>query len=672
MVDYAPIRVDQRETMPSTPSSISGDRFSKGMLLLAVLFFSWLLSAKNLMLEWVSPAKDTLTPTMPNILMIVADDLGYDDTNAINNGGLHTPNLQGLAQEGVTFRRHYADSTCTPSRVAILTGRYPERSGFRPVGSEIPAEFATIAQELSDAGYATYLTGKWHVGEDRPQAWPENKGFDQWFGFLNQWELSGEVTELNKGKRKPTYHNPQLRENGGELRGYSGHLTDILTDHTVRKIEQLRSANKPWFIYHAFLAPHHPIQPAERYASQFPQTPAGRYTALVTQLDDAIGRILSAVDRTNTLVVFVSDNGGTNVERNNNFPFFGKKGELFEGSFRTPLIVSWPGIIPEGKTIDDVVMNVDIFPTLLAAAHREAPADLDGVNLWPAMLGEHTVEKRARSWEIYSPNVNSVNFSQLSTSGEWRLTSLQGSGIPPGLYHLATNGSGEEDVAAVHEDVVENLTSEFWQDHWEKSLIPVIEQPGGEDGQTLYLGFDTMRTPYRYGFSIGLSIGPLPSSLDTSPQSGGYILAGQDDTWELRYNPGLGLEWQLGDTVLTDPHFEPSRCNAIVVTGYIQPKGHLTKRDPRSEIKLYSSGFLRDASYDPTLPADNEDSLHAPTFVNFNGRAKFSNMILSSFADSYSPNIRPQFSEFYVTLFQEKKLSLANVSMMNAELCRDN
>jgi arylsulfatase A-like enzyme len=196
--------------MPTTPSSVLDDKYSKGMLLLAVLFFSWLLIAKNFVLDWTKTSEASQSSQLPNILMIVVDDLGYDDTSAINQAGLATPNIKQLAQQGVTFRRHYADSTCTPSRVAILTGRYPERSGFRPVGSEIPAEFSTIAEEMMNAGYATYLTGKWHVGEDRPEAWPENKGFENWFGFLNQWETSGAVTESSKGHSKPTYRNPMI------------------------------------------------------------------------------------------------------------------------------------------------------------------------------------------------------------------------------------------------------------------------------------------------------------------------------------------------------------------------------------------------------------------------------------------------------------------------------
>ena len=654
--------------MPSTPSSLVDDKFSKGILLIAVLFFSWFLTVKNFVLDWTNSAEETQTSGQPNILLIVVDDLGYDDTSAINERGLPTPNIKELAQQGVTFRRHYADTTCTPSRVAILTGRYPERSGFRPVGPEIPAEFLTIAEQLSAVGYQTYLTGKWHAGEERVQAWPQSKGFDQWFGFLNQWELAGEISESNKGERRPTYHNPMLRKNGGELTRHDGHLTDILTDHTINQVEQLQASGKPWFVYHAFLAPHQPIQPAPRFKNKFPDTPEGKYTALVTQLDDSIGRILSAVDRNNTIVILVSDNGGTNRERNNNYPFFGKKGDMYEGAFRTPLIISWPGTIPQEKFIDDVVMNVDIYPTLMAAAHAQAPQDIDGRNLWPALLNEKTIGGRTRSWEVFSANVNALNFSFLSKSGEWRLASLHG--LAPDLFKLSDNPAGEVNVAVQKQDAVAELTSQFWSEHWDKSVLAANAQPGSKERQTLYSGFDAMRTPNQYGFSIGIEVGPLPSTLTESSNHASYVLAGQKDIWELQYDPDHGLEWHIGDSILRDPSFEPSRCNAIILTGYFQPRGHLARRAPRSQLKFYSSGILRDINRDVAFTPAEADQLYAPTFVNFGGKAIFTNMMLSSFYESYSPEISSKFMDIYTPAFQQKKLSMADVGMMNAKLCK--
>ncbi|MFT4519398.1 MAG: arylsulfatase A-like enzyme [Halioglobus sp.] len=655
--------------MASSNSSILDDKYSLGILLIVLLFFSWLLSIKNLVLDWTETASDSPTHIAPNILLIVVDDLGYDDTSAINENGLPTPNIQQLAKDGTTFRRHYADSTCTPSRVAMLTGRYPERSGFRPVGIEIPAEFPTIAQQLEAAGYATYLTGKWHAGEDRPQSGPSHKGFKEWFGFLNQWELSGEVTEANKGgSKKPTYHNPMLRKNGGELIQHSGHLTDILTDHTIAKISELSSSTKPWFIYHAFLAPHHPIQPAERYKAKFPSTPEGEYTALVTQMDDAVGRLLKAVDRENTLVVFVSDNGGTNKQRDNNFPFYGKKGDMYEGSYRTPLILNWPGRIPQGKFIDEIVMNVDIYPTLMATALVSPPDDLDGENLWPLLQGDISMPQRRRSWEIFNPNITALGYSFLSGSGDWRLASSQG--LPPNLYDLRNEPAGKNDIADQHPEKVVELAASFWQEYWNKSLLHPSEDVGSTPDQTRYSGFDTLRTPFRYGFTIGLEIGPILETDVAKPLTSPLILAGQAGFWELRLVEGEGLEWEIGNTILRDASFEPSVCNAIILTGYLQPRAHLAKRDPVSQVNLYSSGFIRDYNREFDFSSLPGDQLHQPTYVNFNGRAKFSNMMLNSYGESYIPRISEDFVEIYTTLHKEEKLSLADVKLMDSELCR--
>lgn len=157
-----------------------------------------------------------------------------------------TPSIAKLAANGVTFRRQYADSICTPSRVAMLAGRYAERSRFRPVGVEIPAEFSTLAQQFQDAGYTTYSTGKWHAGEETEQAQPESNRYDSWFGFLSQFELSGEIRSLSEeSSKKPRYNDLTLRINGREPQLHNGHLTNILTDRTIKKIQRIQAKDNP-------------------------------------------------------------------------------------------------------------------------------------------------------------------------------------------------------------------------------------------------------------------------------------------------------------------------------------------------------------------------------------------------------------------------------------------
>jgi hypothetical protein len=260
-----------------------------------------------------------------------------------------------------------------------------------------------------------------------------------------------------------------------------------------------------------------------------------------------------------------------------------------------------------------------------------------------------------------------LRFSFLSESGEWRLASL--SGTAPYLFNLSKDPSGEINVAARYPDQANELTSGFWREHWEKSRIAVSESAGNDDAQTLYEGFDVMRTPYHYGFAIGIGIGPMPSTLIETENAPYYVLAGQEDVWELQFKPGHGLEWHVGGSVLRSTSFDPTRCNPIILTGYYQPRGHLAKREPRSQIKLYSSGYLQDADTDARFSPVDDDKLKNPTFVNFGGHALFSNMMLSSFSDEYSLQMSTQFMDIYTPAFRQKKLSLADISMMEAELC---
>lgn len=312
-------------------------------------------------------------------------------------------------------------------------------------------------------------------------------------------------------------------------------------------------------------------------------------------------------------------------------------------------------------------MNVDIFPTLLAAAHTRAPDDVDGANLWPVLLHDVAMDTRSRGWEVYSANVSTLSYSFLSRAGDWRLSNTQG--LSHSLFDLIADPSGARDVSPERPDSVSQLSSEFWQEHWRKSLVSVVEHPGDEELQTLYSGFDAMRTPNRHGFAIGLEVGPLPPDLKETAGEKGAVLAGQPGVWELRYFADRGIEWRLGGVLLQDARFDPSRCNAVILTGYFEPKGHLARREPRSEIKLYSSGLLSDVQRDVEFNPVGNDALKSPSFVNYGGKARFANIMLSSFTDSYAPRLLPQFMEFYTSAFREKRLSLADVSQMDSLLC---
>ncbi|HEY6130449.1 MAG TPA: sulfatase-like hydrolase/transferase, partial [Halioglobus sp.] len=281
----------------------------------------------------------------PNILLILADDLGYHDL-AINNDNteIDTPNMDQIARDGVRFTRHYAATVCSPARAALLTGIYPERLGYLPNGRGISPEVVTLPERLKEEGYSTWHIGKWHIGNLDRMAWPDHQGFDHWFGFLNQWRLQDVHSESGELLLSaPTYNDPWLESDSAPGKKYSGHLETILTDKAISVISDLDRAQAPWFLNLWYMAPHDPIQPAAEFAQNYPNTSAGKYQALVNQLDYNIGRVTSHLDAIgalqNTIIVIASDNGGTNLQVNNNAPFIGLKTELTEGGTRTPLII---------------------------------------------------------------------------------------------------------------------------------------------------------------------------------------------------------------------------------------------------------------------------------------------------------------------------------------------
>ncbi|NND68353.1 MAG: sulfatase-like hydrolase/transferase, partial [Halioglobus sp.] len=406
-----------------------------------------------------------------------------------------------------------------------------------------------------------------------------------------------------------------------------------------------------------------------------PDTAQGRYTALVTQLDDAVGRLVDAVDIDNTLVVFVSDNGGTNAERDNNYPFYGKKAEPYEGSYRTPLIMHWPGELPAGKTVDDIVMNADIFPTLLAAAGGLssavlqnagiATAGIDGRNLLPRMRQDIPLAPRARAWEVYGPNIGALSYSYIAADGRYRLAADQG--FPPGLYDLVTTPAGDTDIAATEPGNTAELTGAFWLEQRAKSIVPVTTSPGPASGQTLYTGFDTLRSPYRFGFAIGLELGPLaPGTADT----GTAVLAEQAPLWSLHYKESHGIEWHIGDSVLASADFEPTRCNSVILTGYFQPKAHLAKRDPLSQVKLYTNGSLMASERGFDHDRVDETHLHSPTVVNAGGRALFANIMLGTFTEGFTPRLAPELEEMYRSFYASRTLPMPELALLEDQLCR--
>jgi arylsulfatase A-like enzyme len=351
----------------------------------------------------------------PNILLIMADDLGYGDAGCYGCPDIRTPNIDRIAAEGVRFTSFYANAPeCTPTRAALLTGRYPQRVGGLEcaigVGNVgryddairlrethdlgLPASETSIARLLRSAGYATALCGKWHLGYE-PEFSPSHHGFDHWFG-----PIGGAVDYFHHCE--PTGE-PGLRLNGRpvERRGY---LTDLITQDAVDFLRPKR--RRPFFLYVAYTAPHTPYQgPDDEWPEPVPEDAYNKgsratYKTMVERMDEGIGTILDALEESglaqDTLVIFMSDNGATRVGRNE--PFSGNKGNLFEGGIRVPCVASWPGVLPQGVVSDQPCMTMDFSQSIVRAAGVQPPRPFDGLDILGLAETGAPVQSRTLFW----------------------------------------------------------------------------------------------------------------------------------------------------------------------------------------------------------------------------------------------------------------------------------
>jgi len=402
----------------------------------------------------------------PNILLIVADDLGYAGIGCQGCTDIPTPNIDSLATNGVRLTNGYVSCpVCAPTRAGLMTGRYQQRFGleFNP-GPEataasdygLPLSEATLAERLKRLGYATGMVGKWHLGY-RPEFSPPKRGFDEFFGFLGG-------------------SHPYLPGKGGGpiLRGLEPveekeYLTDAFAREAVAFIEKHR--REPFFLYLAFNAVHAPMEASEKYLERFKAIKDERrriHAAMLAAMDDAVGQVLATLRKhrleEDTLVFFISDNGGpTGVNTSRNDPLRGFKGQVLEGGVRVPFIVQWKGVLPAGKVDDRPVIALDILPTALAAAGGSSVPEgkLDGVNLLPYLRGENPNPPHAalfwrfgEQWAI--------------RQGAWKL--VQDRQAPrPQLYNLEEDVGESRDLFEKEPKRVRELT-ERWQ-AWNAELV---------------------------------------------------------------------------------------------------------------------------------------------------------------------------------------------------------
>lgn len=415
----------------------------------------------------------------PNILFILPDDLGWSDVG-YHGSSIETPNIDRLARSGIRLDQHYVMPTCTPTRVGLLTGKYPSRYGVTgpDYGEVIDRGDPTLASLLSEHGYHTSIAGKWHVGS--PPHTPLKYGFQSSYGYFDgqidpythYYKADRELTDRESWHRNDEYLNEE------------GHVTDLITDEAVRVIEEERE--RPFFLYVAYSVPHYPLDEPEKWTSMYEDTFRNDsrrwYAASVTHMDHGIGRIVDALERTgqreNTLVVFVSDNGGQHSWHSeteyrgryaekphrvlgNNFPLRGWKGELYEGGIRVPGFVNWPAKLDPGS-VDVPVQIEDWLPTLyeVAGGSRDLESlTLDGRNIWPLLAGEQSgIDTRTMYWK--TGNRLAVR------EGPWKLLVDRISGAAE-LYNLEEDFRESNDRSADMPEKVQDmklLLEEFRED----------------------------------------------------------------------------------------------------------------------------------------------------------------------------------------------------------------
>lgn len=353
----------------------------------------------------------------PNIILIMVDDLGYGDLGCYGCTDIRTPNIDKLADGGVRFTTFYANAPeCSPTRTALLTGRYQHRVGglecalgIGNVGRYddairlrethdlgLPPDETSIARMLKNAGYATGISGKWHLGYE-PEFFPLKHGFDHWFG-----PVGGAVDYFHHDEYtgKPALY---LDDRPVKRQGY---LTDLITQDAAAFIK--RNTSKPFFLYVAYTAPHTPYQgPDDKKPQSVPQADYNKgtratFVKMVERMDDGVGKItgaLRAADLTkNTLIIFMSDNGAN--KKGNNSPYSGYKGNLFEGGIRVPCIAAWPGIVKPGTTSDQPCITMDFSRSILAAAKAAPPTDrpFDGIDILAEVAANSPVKERTLFW----------------------------------------------------------------------------------------------------------------------------------------------------------------------------------------------------------------------------------------------------------------------------------
>ncbi len=418
----------------------------------------------------------------PNVLIIVADDLGYNDLGFQGCKEIPTPNLDKLATQSVRCTNGYVSHPfCSPTRAGLLTGRYQHRFGHEnnpawlpeSTTEGLPLDQITLPQVMKQNGYATGHVGKWHLGA-HPQFHPLKRGFDENFSILG-----GGHQYFGDTKSGAEYTIPLDRNGVGEPQ--KGYLTDQLGDEASAYVDR-HAGGKPWLLYFAFNAPHTPLQANKEWIEKFAgiaDVNRRTYAAMVAEMDENVGKVLARLDATkqrdNTLIFFVSDNGGPHLavkgkgmtNFTDNSPLRGAKGQVYDGGIRVPFLVSWPAKL-KPAVYNQPVISLDFFATAIAQAGGTVPADrkIDGVNLIPYLSGEN----KAAPHDILFWRSQGPDGIHAARMGNWKFVHL-GKNAPE-LYDLSADIGESKNLASEKPDVLAKLEAAVAE--WEKGTIPPV------------------------------------------------------------------------------------------------------------------------------------------------------------------------------------------------------
>ena len=445
----------------------------------------------------------------PNIVLLLADDLGYGELGCQGNAEIPTPHIDSIAKNGVRFTQGYVTAAfCSASRAGMMTGRYQTRFGYEfnqsaittRIPGRLPRSERTLARHLHDVGYTTGLVGKWHLG-GHAKFHPIRHGFDEFFGFTHEGHYflpppyKGMTTWLRRkalpgnargrftsadgkliysthlGHDEPAYdaNNPIVR--GGQPVEEKAHLTDAFTREARDFI--VRHQDKPFFLYLAYNAVHSPLQGADAYMKKFAHIEDIQrriFAAMLAHLDDSVGAVLAELRKQglekNTLVIFLSDNGGPTRElTSSNAPLRDGKGSVYEGGLRVPFMMQWPGTLPAGEVYRQPVISLDLFATAAAIAQAPLKRQIDGVNLVPYLTGKQTgAPHTCLYWRI----ANKAAYRK----GDWKLlrNPRRDQSDAWELYNLAEDLAETKNLAANRTDKLEEL-----RDEWDQLNTQMIE-----------------------------------------------------------------------------------------------------------------------------------------------------------------------------------------------------